>query len=166
MESDNWSLRIFVIVRWTWSVNRRRMILLKIPFQFQNVFNPTMTLRTHLYLRNDYCSTFMLFLYRIIQNTEAESSLQQIFIPLSVSLWNDLGDPEFDGVGLSGFKSKSNAFLLAYSCSLPFYLPLISLSLLSFYGLVLWGSTESSDWEESEDSNLSLSQPCIVNFFN
>ena len=35
------------------------------------------------------------------------------FIPLSVSLWNDLVYPVFDGVGLAGFKSRSNAFLLA-----------------------------------------------------
>ena len=35
------------------------------------------------------------------------------FIPLSVSFWNDLVDPVFDGVGLAGFKSRSNAFLLA-----------------------------------------------------
>ena len=35
------------------------------------------------------------------------------FIPLSVSLWNDLSDSVFDGVGLAGFKSRANAFLLA-----------------------------------------------------
>ena len=35
------------------------------------------------------------------------------FIPFSVSLWNDLSDPVFDGVGLAGFKSSANAFLLA-----------------------------------------------------
>ena len=35
------------------------------------------------------------------------------FVPLSVSLWNDLADPVFDGVGLAGFKSRANAFLLA-----------------------------------------------------
>ena len=35
------------------------------------------------------------------------------FIPLSVSLWNDLGDPLFDGMGLAGFKSRAYAFLLA-----------------------------------------------------
>ena len=35
------------------------------------------------------------------------------FNTLSVSLWNDLVDPLFDGVGLAGFKSRSNAFLLA-----------------------------------------------------
>ena len=35
------------------------------------------------------------------------------FIPLSVSLWNDLANPVFDGVGLAGFKSRANAILLA-----------------------------------------------------
>ena len=35
------------------------------------------------------------------------------FIPLSVSLWNDLADPVFDGGRLAGFKSRANAFLLA-----------------------------------------------------
>ena len=35
------------------------------------------------------------------------------FVPLSASLWNDLSDPMFDGVGLEGFKSRANAFLLA-----------------------------------------------------
>ena len=35
------------------------------------------------------------------------------FIPFSVSLWNDLASPVFDGVGLAGFKSRANASLLA-----------------------------------------------------
>ena len=35
------------------------------------------------------------------------------FVLFSVSLWNDLSDPVFDGVGLAGFKSRANAFLLA-----------------------------------------------------
>ena len=35
------------------------------------------------------------------------------FIPLSVSLWNGLDDPVFDGVGLTAFKSRANALLLA-----------------------------------------------------
>ena len=39
--------------------------------------------------------------------------VRRTFIPLSVSLWNALVDPVFDGVGLAGFKSRSNAFLLA-----------------------------------------------------
>ena len=35
------------------------------------------------------------------------------FIPFSVSLWNDLANPVFDGVGLAGFKSRAKASLLA-----------------------------------------------------
>ena len=38
------------------------------------------------------------------------SQYSRIFISLAVSLWNDL---VFDGVGLAGFKSRANAFLLA-----------------------------------------------------
>ena len=34
------------------------------------------------------------------------SQYRRTFIPLSVSLWNDLVDPVFDGVGLVGFKSR------------------------------------------------------------
>ena len=43
----------------------------------------------------------------------------------TVSQWNDLYDPVFHGVGLTGFKSRVNAFLLAETvlsfCLLPFY---------------------------------------------
>ena len=41
------------------------------------------------------------------------SQYSRTFISLSVSLWNDLCDPAFDGVGLAGFNSRANAFLLA-----------------------------------------------------
>ena len=41
------------------------------------------------------------------------SQYSRAFISLSVSLWNDLANPVFDGVGLAGFKSRANAFLLA-----------------------------------------------------
>ena len=41
------------------------------------------------------------------------SQYRRSFEPLSVSLWNDISDPVFDGVGLAGFKSRANAFLLA-----------------------------------------------------
>ena len=41
------------------------------------------------------------------------SQYRRSFVPLSVSLCNDLSDSEFDGVGLAGFKSRANAFLLA-----------------------------------------------------
>ena len=35
------------------------------------------------------------------------------FIPFSVSLWNDLANPVFDGAGLAGFKSRAIASLFA-----------------------------------------------------
>ena len=35
------------------------------------------------------------------------------FISFSMSLWNDLANPIFDGVGLADFKSRANASLLA-----------------------------------------------------
>ena len=41
------------------------------------------------------------------------SQYSRTFIPFSVSLWNDLSDLVFDGVGLAGFKSRANVSLLA-----------------------------------------------------
>ena len=41
------------------------------------------------------------------------SQYRRSFVPLSVSLWNDLNDPVFDSVGLAGFNTRANAFLLA-----------------------------------------------------
>ena len=41
------------------------------------------------------------------------SQCRRTFVTFSVSLWNDLGDPVFDCVGLAGFKSRANSFLLA-----------------------------------------------------
>ena len=49
----------------------------------------------------------------------------RILISFSVSLWNDLANPEFDGVGLAGFKSRANAF----------YWPKL---LYPYYGLLLF----------------------------
>ena len=65
---------------------------------------------------------------------------QDFCSPLSQSLWNDLADPVFNGVGLAGFKSRVNAFFTGMSCSIPtivYYY--FFLSLLSVYRLVLWG---------------------------
>ena len=45
------------------------------------------------------------------------SQYSRTFFPLSVSLWNDLANPVFDGVGLAGFKSRANAFLLAQAAA-------------------------------------------------
>ena len=41
------------------------------------------------------------------------SQYRRTIVPLSVSLSNNLSDPVFDGVGLTGFKSRANAFLFA-----------------------------------------------------
>ena len=65
------------------------------------------------------------------------SQYRRTFVPFSVSLWNDLSDPVFDRVGLAGFKSRANAFLLAWS-ALYFLIHTI-LSFSSFHGLVVWG---------------------------
>ena len=43
----------------------------------------------------------------------SNSQFHRTFVLFSVSLWNDLSDPVFDGVGLAGFKSRANDFLLA-----------------------------------------------------
>ena len=51
------------------------------------------------------------------------------FISLSVSLWNDRANPLFDDLGLVGFKSMANAFLVGLSCSIP---TILNFSLLLF----------------------------------
>ena len=51
--------------------------------------------------------------YTYAQRRNRTSQHHRTFIPFSVSLWNDLDDPVFDGVGLVGFKSRTNFFLLA-----------------------------------------------------
>ena len=68
------------------------------------------------------------------------SQYRRSFVPLSVSLWNNLSDPVFDGVELAGFKSRANAFLLAYDllflfCLLLFYLFLPSMGWLCEVGV-------------------------------
>ena len=41
------------------------------------------------------------------------SQYRRSFVPLLASLWNDLSDPVLDYVGLEGFRSRANDFLLA-----------------------------------------------------
>ena len=47
------------------------------------------------------------------------SQYSRTFIPLSVSLWNDLAIHVFNGVGLVGFKRGANAFSIGLSRSIP-----------------------------------------------
>ena len=57
------------------------------------------------------------------------SQYRMTFILLIVSLWNDLVGPVFYGVGLAGFKSRSNAFLFGL-VALSFFVFNYSLFLL------------------------------------
>ena len=109
------------------------------------------------------------------------SSLQNLAVPdyfyiLSVSLWNDLGDPVTKtGCGsptkmgcasptVWDFQVSRAGPIPFYwnSCSLNFFLLLFSTSILSFYGLVLWG-LGSSDWSGVNRSLPTLyCQPCLI----
>ena len=51
--------------------------------------------------------------YTFVPSCCRTSQYRRTFTPLSVSLWNDLSDLVFDGVGLVGFKTRANVFLLA-----------------------------------------------------
>ena len=70
-----------------------------------------------------------------------DSSLQNLVVLLSVSLWNDLADPVFDGVGPACFNSRANDILLALAALSLFVFYYAYISLLSVYRLVLrdWG---------------------------
>ena len=59
------------------------------------------------------CGAFVAHRYTSAPHRCRTSQYPRSFIPLAESLWNDLGDPVFDGVGLAGFKSRANPFLLA-----------------------------------------------------
>ena len=64
------------------------------------------------YLRN--CTDGALVAHRYTYVPRCGTSQYcRTFVPLSVSFWNDLADLVFDGVGLVGFKSRANVFLLA-----------------------------------------------------
>ena len=85
---------------------------------------------------------------------------RRTFIVQSVSLWNDLGDPVFDGVGLAGFRSRANAFLLEELLA-PFSSPTVfRFSSFILYGLILLGGGLWTD-----RMLIALSQPRIVNLF-
>ena len=60
------------------------------------------------------------------------------FIPFSVSLWNDLSDPVFDGLELMGFKSRADAFLFAFLLAAVFPFS----SFILWVGIVDMGSSD------------------------
>ena len=106
------------------------------------------------------CSTLIAHRYTYVPPGCRTLQYRRIIIPLSVSLWNDLVDPVFNGVGLAGFKSRSNDFFCWASFSLLFCLQLFSLSRPFLYRLVVWGRGLRTD-----RVTISLSRPCIANLF-
>ena len=77
------------------------------------------------------CGALIAHWYTYVPPCCRTSQFRRPFIPLSVSLWNDLVDPVFDGVGLAGFKSRSNAFfvgLVAFSFFFFNYFPFLFFS--------------------------------------
>ena len=68
------------------------------------------------------CDALVAYWYTYAPPRYRISQYQMTFILLSVSLWNDLADLVFDGVGLAGFKSKAyGAPSLLYSSTIfPF----------------------------------------------
>ena len=85
------------------------------------------------------------------------SQYRRTFVPLSVSLWNDLSDPVFDGVGLAGTTAEPMLScwhnLLILLCILLFYLLLPSMGWL--YGVGVFGP---------QPHFLTLSRPCTADF--
>ena len=59
------------------------------------------------------CGALVAHRYTYASPCYRTSQYRRIFVSLSVSLWNYLAYPIFDGVRLAGFKSRANAFLLA-----------------------------------------------------
>ena len=91
-----------------------------------------------------------------------DSHHRRTFVPLSVSLWNDLADPVFDGVGLAGFNSRAITFLLAYAAlSLLLYstmFPFLSFQSINWYcGAGVFGLRACVSF------SLSLAQPTSFN---
>ena len=90
------------------------------------------------------------------------SQYHRTLVSVSVSLWNDLADPMFDGVGLAGFKSRANTFLLTYASisslyySLPLFFPFSSSCL--YVGIVGLGSSTDRVY-------ITLSQICTADLF-
>ena len=81
------------------------------------------------------------------------------FIPMSVSLWNNLGGP-YSMLWDMRVSRAGPMFFYWPSYLLPFCLILFFLSLLSFYTLVLWGWGLQTDWVL-----ITLSQNCTANLF-
>ena len=61
------------------------------------------------------------------------SQLGDSLASIADKLWNDLSDPAFDAVGLAGFKSRENAFSLAWLLA-----HFLSPAVFPFSSVILW----------------------------
>ena len=116
------------------------------------------------------CGALVAHRRSVVPTRSRTSQYLRTFVPLSVSLWNnlnDLSDPVtcFDGVGLASFKSRANAFLFAVGiicflfCLLLFYLFLPSMGWLcgvGVFGLLECSHSLSISWPCTADSNLTM----------
>ena len=96
---------------------KRIVVFLKVPmliiirFGENNVFGATyIDLLCQRMLHAVLWSHIGILMYRLA--AEPCSTAGLFPVSLSMSLWNDLANPIFDGVGLVGFESRVNAFLL------------------------------------------------------
>ena len=80
-------------------VTRRNLLMVNLP-------EPSVPVRVTCYALVEHRSTYAPPRCRTLQHSRTS-------IPFSVSLWDDLANTVFDGVGLAGFKSRANASLLA-----------------------------------------------------
>ena len=88
------------------------------------------------------------------------SQYHRTFIPLSVSLCDNLSVHVFDCVGLAGFKSQGQCPFIGLLLLAPFLSPAVFPFSFSFYGLVLWGCGLRTN-----SVLITLYQSCVANHF-
>ena len=88
------------------------------------------------------------------------SQYSKTFIPLSVSLENDLDDPRIRWCGTGGFQEAGCCLIIGLAARSLFVSSCFPHSILSLFGLVLWGWSLRSDWVL-----IAVSQPCITKSF-
>ena len=116
--------------------NRRSIAVLQMLFEIKS--NPKHPLRG--YIAFAICATSACVYYSIVTlwlliitslhaSSLQNSSAPQVLLLISVSLWDDLYEPVFNGVGLTGFRSRATPNLIILFCLSQFFL---------FFPFVVW----------------------------